>query len=113
MKIIHKFVENFGHNESERCLQVKSMLDSHNIKYKSFDNLLIVELEESHEKWKEIVEYLKGQNFAITSRWTEFTKKEIKSAHYLKIGSSLDHGYPMPDSDFGYMNITYAPGSCC
>ncbi|MBN1617886.1 hypothetical protein JW887_00910 [Candidatus Dojkabacteria bacterium] len=38
---------------------------------------------------------------------TEFTRDEILEAKWLHMWGRWDHGYPMPDDDFGYVRHTY------
>jgi len=69
-------------------------------------------ISESHPAWPEarvIIEKLHGVHVVTT----EFTKAERAGAQYLAMGGAWGCGYPQPESDFGYQEVTYDLSRCC
>lgn len=46
-------------------------------------------------------------------RYPEFTKAELDESFLLAKKTPVSHGYPMPDMDFGYRDITYDLSDYC
>lgn len=65
-----------------------------------------LEIEESDSRWLEI-EPLIQKYKAVDLANTKFTAKEMSDAAWLCLKSTWHHGYPMPDDDFGYLELTY------
>lgn len=66
---------------------------------------------------KDVLPLLKEWDVMV-SRSVEFDKREILESEYCVIDRFNTFGYPMPDNDFGYLNLTYSLGSdycekCC
>ncbi|MBN1588625.1 MAG: hypothetical protein JW888_03840 [Pirellulales bacterium] len=61
---------------------------------------------ESHPAWRELHALFRKWD-ALVSIETKFTKAELQSADYLYMRATWHNGYPMPDNDFGYREITY------
>lgn len=45
--------------------------------------------------------------------YPEFTKEELKQSQLSAKSGSHEHGYPMPDMDFGYRKLTYDLSNYC
>lgn len=75
-------------------------------------NLVVFDIDEADPKWPKVREW--------AERWdptdfvtTKFTKKEFDSAAWLEIRSLLHHGYPQPDDDDGYLELSYDLSDYC
>ena len=96
-------------------LGIKVGEPSKGIKYagrKMGAGLVTFEITESHPSWP----YLKSlivQWDAVDIVWTEFSDSELKKAHYLRMQPGWHHGYPQPEDDFGYLNLSYDLTSYC
>lgn len=67
-------------------------------------NTIFVEEEKLNEN---ILQLLKEWKIFI-ARVVEFEKKEILESEYCLIDQCREFGYPMPDDDFGYKELTYS-----
>ena len=47
------------------------------------------------------------------ARYPQFTKKELSESLLSAKSNAHTHGYPMPDMDFGYLNLTYDLSDYC
>ncbi len=70
--------------------------------FKIYDKNVYFELRDLFKKWDS------SETLGI-----DFTKKEILSAQYCIINKWRPYGYPMPDDDFGYLNLTYDKDKMC
>jgi len=73
----------------------------------SVGDYLYVDIAEDHPRWDEVVELTARHDIPCTQITTEFTKKELDIAGFLRLGTHWHVGYPMPDDDFGYRKYTY------
>jgi rRNA maturation protein Nop10 len=64
---------------------------------------LQIEEDESYFKIKPLLEKWE----VMDVKYPEFTKEELDSAEWLVFNGNWDNGYPMPDGDGSYKNITY------
>ena len=71
------------------------------------------DISEDHPNWKEVKSILHEEGLDPTSTTTQFTKKEITSAKWVQFVPDNMCGYPMPDLDFGYKAVSFAPDSEC
>jgi hypothetical protein len=73
----------------------------------------VVVVRESHPRWGQVSTLI-----ANTRRWSDvayalFDSAEIDSADTLGVGAAWHHGYPQPESDFGYLKATYDLQAYC
>jgi len=68
---------------------------------------LALDIDEADPRWPAIKAALKEHDFGETIHWTEFSPEEFRSAAWLAFAGDWHNGYPMPDGDFGYLNLTY------
>ncbi|MDH7447549.1 hypothetical protein [Aquimarina sp. 2201CG14-23] len=101
MKIKHRISNNWESNQSK-------IMQKHGFSVEGFDS---IEIEENNVYF-EIKPYLDKWN-AMDIRYPEFTKKEIKDSLLSAKNGSHNHGYPMPDDDLGYLNLTYDLTNYC
>ena len=76
------------------------------------DILTTFEAAETDPRWvaiQEVVKKAKPADFVHT----EFTRDEIEKAHFLMMRPAWISGYPMPDMDFGYRQMTYDLADYC
>ena len=62
---------------------------------------------------KDIFQFLKEWEIYVIGRGVEFSKKEILQSEYCIIDSCNSFGYPKPDGDFGYRELTYLMTNYC
>ena len=112
MRIIHRF----GFCISE---QQQKQLEALGVKSPSAINLpgdhpfVAFDVAENHPNWPQIYELLQHWDSADSTIRTEFSKKEIRAAHWLELGA-WHNGYPQPDEDnFGYQEATYDLSDFC
>lgn len=71
-----------------------------------------IELEESSDEYKKIQPYLELWK-VMDATATLFTEAEVRDAPFLAMRDVWANGYPMPDNNFGYMDITYNSSDYC
>ncbi len=114
MKIVHRFAYNFGKNNISLCNKLVNDLCNYGIECDiELSPLVVFDMEEGCCYWDEVIQRVKDIGFCVNFIKTTFSKKEMSSKDFFALDSSWHHGYPMPDDDFGYKNITYDPESCC
>ncbi len=103
MKVYREISGNWDKNQVEILhrynIDVEEGIDRFNI----YDLNLYKELKPLLDKW-EVFDDTLG---------TEFTKKEVLSAEYCVLDRWNLFGYPMPDNDNGYMELTYDTINMC
>lgn len=75
-------------------------------------DMLVLDVDEADPKWPAIKAVLDVWSMSTAVR-TEFSRNELRCAQWLKLDPSWHHGYPMPDGDFGYLNLTYDLAEYC
>ncbi len=68
--------------------------------------ILNFQIFENDPFWPEVYE-LCAQYNPVDIVNTTFSISELKQAEYLILCPSWHHGYPMPDDDFGFLNVTF------
>ena len=99
MQTIHRV--SFNRDED-----VKHRFKNLGIKLKVGDILVVFEVTETDPNWPVIEAIIKEYDLLDFVR-TEFTKGELEASDLLKMNPGWISGYPMPDMDFGYLQITY------
>src|SRR5262245_10162395 len=64
------------------------------------------EISESNAAWPDVQRLIAAWD-PVDVVITEFSRSELRSASYLKIGADGHHGYPQPEKGFGYLKETY------
>lgn len=70
------------------------------------------DIDEDDPVWPEVKEIILSYNIPTMPNRI-FTKKEIQSAEWVRVGPDFIHGYPMPDIDGSWMNISFNEGKDC
>jgi hypothetical protein len=106
MKIIHKI--------SFRADQVaKQRLASLGVEVRYLDgNLAILEIDEADKRWPNVLQVAEEYD-PLHSVYTRFAKNELAGAKLLVLQPTWHCGYPMPDDDFGYRELTYDLSDYC
>lgn len=68
---------------------------------------------EDDPRWPRVEQILSSAGVRPTMTTTIFTKKEIISAEWVRILPDFIFGYPMPDLDRGFMNVSFNPETQC
>ena len=87
-------------------------LKQNKISFEEENGIVVCEIYESDCHWKSISKIL-TQDKVFRTFETEFSKEELKNAEWLYMRSQWRFGYPQPEDDFGYKNITYTRNNCC
>jgi hypothetical protein len=104
MKITHQI--DFHEREDEVLLICKGM------GLKIDERFSRIRIAENDERWP-AVRTLKQQYRHFETCDVRYTLNELANARWLRIGPAWHHGYPMPDTDFGYLGQTYNLSGCC
>ena len=109
MEIIHRVNAN-------NKMAFKADLDRVGFKYEyeksSFGKWISFEIAESDLLWPVIGDLISKYN-VFDWVYTRFTETELKCASYVGMGASHTSGYPKPDGDFGYLDVTYDLSEYC
>ena len=82
------------------------------ISYEPGEILSCLDIYESDPHWIFIAEQIKQCNLLCRSE-TVFTKEELCNTEWLSMRSQWRFGYPQPEDDFNYENITYTRRNYC
>ncbi|MEM9141348.1 MAG: hypothetical protein AAGA86_00080 [Bacteroidota bacterium] len=102
MRIFHQISGNWTNRQIEFLKKFNISLNLGVDKVILEENELYYELEPYFKKWG-----------ALDIRYPEFTMKELTESKLSAKSGSHEHGYPMPDMDFGYLNLTYDLSDYC
>lgn len=69
-------------------------------------------VEEDQPNWPQIARLIDSSG-ALDIVTTKFTRKELDQAAHVQLEPTWHHGYPQPESDFGYLNTTYDLSDYC
>jgi rRNA maturation protein Nop10 len=76
------------------------------------DPLVAFDIDEAHPNWLALHKLFEQWGSSDLLR-TEFWKKEIEAARWLRMLPGWHQGYPQPEDGFGYLRITYNPSDYC
>jgi hypothetical protein len=110
VKVIHRIFEN-GKSD------FKAELDAHGILHKYEESMvgktILLVISEDDRHWPILKSLMTQHGVEPSNTHIEFTKAEIESAAWLMLESTGHFGYPQPESDFGYRQVTYDPQTGC
>lgn len=69
-------------------------------------HLLSFAIHEGHAAWPEVAHLLATYE-AIDLCWNEYSARELCAASYVDVRPDWHHGYPMPDTNSGYLHATF------
>jgi hypothetical protein len=72
----------------------------------SSTGFITFDVDEGDAKWPRVAEWT-ARHGAVDTVRTEFTSDEIGRATWLELMPEWHHGYPQPEEDFGYLQVTY------
>jgi len=75
-------------------------------------SLSCFDIAESDPLWPKVEKIIASSGIFPTTE-TIFSKEEIKSSEWVVIRPEFINGYPMPDLDYGYKNISFDPKKEC
>lgn len=99
----------FRMDESPKLL---AYLIEHNIEFQPGEIISCVDIYESNPHWEYISMWVRQEKLLCRSE-TEFTKQELENAEWLTMRSQWRFGYPQPEGNFEYENITYTRRNYC
>lgn len=102
MKIMHHIAKTFGPAEVK-------LFAEHGIVVEIGAPVLQMEENETYYKLKPYIDEWKGLDIA----YPEFTSEELNSAKWLVFNGNCSIGYPQPDGDGSYRNLTYDLSNYC
>jgi len=116
MKINHRIPLN-GNDPFWKYIQLLGLpIDRGNIRYSQTgdgtDLIWVLNVTEDNPVWPK-VEHLLAEHRILTQVNNIFTEAEMNSAEWFLVSALGHHGYPQPEDDFGYIDVTYESGSCC
>ncbi len=97
---------------NEKNPQLLNYLIKNNISFKKNGSLCIIDIYESSPYWSDISAIL-GKEKALCISDTRFSKKELQSAEWMTLRSVWHNGYPQPEGNFDYEDITYTRDNKC
>lgn len=107
MRIIHRVGFRYSADLVEAIVDIEIEYDRTPEKDRYLVDLVWFDIDEADPRWPAVKALLNEYGAAPTCIRTEFTTAELRSAHWLEMWSDWHHGYPMPDSDSGYRELTY------
>lgn len=87
-------------------------LREYNVPFEDGDDLSVLDIYESNDHWPHINSIVQSEKLFCASE-TIYSKEEKSQAEWLSIRSQWRFGYPQPENDFGYENITYSRRNYC
>lgn len=75
-------------------------------------NLVVFDMDEADPRWSKVRDWVEPWNPGDVVT-TKFSKRELDAAEWLTIKALLYHGYPQPDEDDGYMELSYDLSQYC
>ena len=72
----------------------------------------VLDIFESSPYWNDIADILSKEKAVCVSD-TRFSKKELQNAEWMTVRSVWHNGYPQPESNFDYEDITYTRENKC
>lgn len=72
-----------------------------------------VDIADDHPQFEQLIEKLLQWGKLVPGRaYLDFDREEVDGAQYLLL-NMMEHGYPQPSGDFGYLKITYDLSDYC
>ena len=109
-------MERFHRIFSNGNIEFKSFLDQGGIDHKYEESIVgktvFLLISESNPKWPVLEEAIDSFD-VLHSVELKFSKKDIRNAPWCELGVTSHFGYPQPENDFEYKNVTYVSGSAC
>jgi len=108
LKIIHHISISYG--------PVRKAFQDAGVDLQIHDNKLVqmavCDIAEDGPLWESVQPLLEKYPL-VDIPFTKFTDSELGDAKYLMMGPSWHHGYPQPEDDFGYKQMTFDLTDCC
>ena len=97
---------------NELAPELLSYLRKNSICFSGDKVISSLEITESNPHWEQINRYIKMYGISTITE-TEFSKNELSQAEWLRIRSIWKNGYPQPENDYAYEELTYTREQCC
>jgi hypothetical protein len=75
-------------------------------------NHFVLDIAESDPSWTGVQKWISKRPH-VDSVSPSFSEAEVGAARWLQLFSDWHHGYPQPDDDFGYLDLTYDLSAYC
>lgn len=105
MKIFHRYSANLSQD-------VVDELTALGIDVDLTADFFVFEVDEDDFRWPAVREWAERDN-QIGSVWTTFSREEIEAARWLRLLPQWHHGFPQPEQDWGYFELTYDLSGFC
>ncbi len=96
---------------------LKYFLDREGIKHDHEVSILgetvVLLIAESDVQWPKLAKYLTKDEDLVHTIELHFSKEDVREAEYCELGTTGHFGFPQPERDFGYLNVTYDPAKGC
>src|SRR6266849_2102839 len=76
------------------------------------EGLVTFEVDETHKSWRGLKLWI-DERRAVDIVTTKFSNREIAHARWLELVPTWHHGYPQPEDNFGYREVTYDRSEYC
>jgi hypothetical protein len=73
---------------------------------------LVLDIAESDPSWAGVQAWISKRSH-VDSVSPSFSEAEVEAARWLQLLSDWHHGYPQPEDDFGYRDLTYDLSAYC
>ncbi len=87
-------------------------LRRNNVPFEDDEEMSVLDIYESSAHWPYIEKHVQSAKLFCLCE-TIYSSEELQNAKWLSIRSQWRFGYPQPEDDFNYENITYARRNCC
>lgn len=109
MKVIHRVTFNTKKHKKNKKLLLKCGIKLEEVPE---INICTFEVSEDDRSWPEVSKMLEVEQLTPLTR-TEFTKNEILSADWVRVWCNNIKGYPMPDLDSTWKEVSFDKGLIC
>lgn len=110
MRLIYRVSANNNHG-------FKAALDAHGIPHKYEESIIgkyvFIVISAGDKHWPLLQSIMGQHGVEVGITQIEFTKAEIEAAAWLELGTTGHFGYPQPEDEFGYWQVTYDPRTVC
>jgi hypothetical protein len=72
----------------------------------------VFDIAESDPSWPHVQKWISNRSH-FESVSPSFSEAEVVAARWLQLDSDWHHGYPQPEDDFGYLDVTYDLSAYC
>lgn len=106
MNIVHRFAISHSDLHAARLARIGVRVPGEGT------GSITVKIRESDARFPAVLDWATEAG-AVHLTWTEFSDAERQASEWLALRGNFNHGYPLPDEDFGYLKLTYDLSEYC